>query len=809
MKRIRKNNSGMALVSVIVVIGFIAALVSIVLATTLVNFKMRIVNERSKDTFYSAEQALDEINIGLQRFMSDSMSEAYIEVLESNTEYSITDSMSEDQKEEIKKKRNELLRVRFYEGLWEKLGYGDHRDQYDVEILDSFLKDSTRWHGDEEDGYGAILLATDAEDDTLETKVGKMITYQEEGVVLKDLKVYYKDAAGFVSVIKTDIRMDYPGFSFDRSTEIPEIVYYSFIADEQATIKCDTVNTEGKIYANQLTIDGCDVSSQAGDEIYIKYDLDLKANSSFTSAENTVLWAKNIIADSSSVSLDGTVNVANDVNLKGNSSSFVTKGSFTGFGNSTENSYKSSSILLNGIDSSIDVSKATSFVLGGHAFAGTSKSKKFTTNELDSDIRYSNNARVKLKDLDNTDVFMTESIAPKYNQMFYLVPANAIGVVKDTKESYYKKNPLTLNEYKAINTGVDPVRNVKIVENANDIDEIALDVSLSELSGNDLSSFVKTENDGSVKVNRVFVRTSDETSTGGALVYYYMDFDQDEAMARDYFSLYYSNNQEAADKFMDCYINQILVPDASASDLNIAGTYFEGSKDDEGYSKYYGINQSNSVKMTDLCNDKYETYKRNVYCENGSDIADTFEQDVEANRKAFINVVSETNFSLFVNTLLGDDFDDEGDGIYPIKDSAGNSVCSFEKAGTIIKVLNADGDQVALLCNDSSTIGSSLVTDTTCLIISKGNVELSSDFNGLIICHGKVNFEGASVNNICADPSAVKEALDLGFYKADTHEKVYLYKVIKDSSDFGGDGDDDLETKTLGEMISYENWTKY
>ena len=46
LKKNLKGNEGMALVTVIVAIGFVAALVSILLTTTLVNFKMKVVNER-------------------------------------------------------------------------------------------------------------------------------------------------------------------------------------------------------------------------------------------------------------------------------------------------------------------------------------------------------------------------------------------------------------------------------------------------------------------------------------------------------------------------------------------------------------------------------------------------------------------------------------------------------------------------------------------------------------------------------------------------------------------------------------------
>ena len=90
MKKLSGNNKGMTLVTVIVAIGFIATLVGILLMTTLVNFKMKSTNTRGKDTFYSAEQVLDEITVGLQRRVSDSLSSSYVEVLENYGEYDNT-----------------------------------------------------------------------------------------------------------------------------------------------------------------------------------------------------------------------------------------------------------------------------------------------------------------------------------------------------------------------------------------------------------------------------------------------------------------------------------------------------------------------------------------------------------------------------------------------------------------------------------------------------------------------------------------------------------------------------------------------
>jgi len=176
------NNKGASLITVIITIGFIAILAGTVMMTSLVNFKMKRVNVYAKDTFYSAEQVLDEINIGLQRYISDSLSVAYMDVMQNYSQYS------------VEKKRN-VMQTKYYENMWTKLEVGATGHQkYDVAILEGFLKNTTKWQepddGDGTQGYGGIVRAyeTDALGNKSLSMQGDMITY-DTGIVLKDLRV--------------------------------------------------------------------------------------------------------------------------------------------------------------------------------------------------------------------------------------------------------------------------------------------------------------------------------------------------------------------------------------------------------------------------------------------------------------------------------------------------------------------------------------------------------------------------------------------------------------------------------------------
>lgn len=62
----RKKNQGFSLLTVIVSVAFIGIMAMLVLYMALANFNMKVTDLKGKDSFYTAEQALEEIRTGLQ-----------------------------------------------------------------------------------------------------------------------------------------------------------------------------------------------------------------------------------------------------------------------------------------------------------------------------------------------------------------------------------------------------------------------------------------------------------------------------------------------------------------------------------------------------------------------------------------------------------------------------------------------------------------------------------------------------------------------------------------------------------------------
>ena len=89
---------------------------------------MKVTDLKGKDSFYTAEQAIEEIRVGLQEEVGDAMSEAYIEVLENYDQSENTQDETQDET------RQKLFRKIFYENLGKRvqkvLDDGDLKSKY-------------------------------------------------------------------------------------------------------------------------------------------------------------------------------------------------------------------------------------------------------------------------------------------------------------------------------------------------------------------------------------------------------------------------------------------------------------------------------------------------------------------------------------------------------------------------------------------------------------------------------------------------------------------------------------------------------
>ena len=733
------NNRGASLVTVIIVIGFIGILAGVVMMTSLINFKMKRVNVYAKDTFYSAEQVLDEINIGLQRYISDSISAAYTDVMQNYSEYSV-------------EKKRSVVQTNYYERMWDKLQAEGTNQKYDVSVLEGFLKDSTLWRGDADTGYGAIVRAIDADGDLSMT--GLMSTY-DTGIVLKDLRVYYKDSKGFVSVIQTDIRLTYPEMDFASTTALPDVASYGVIADNGlVTAGNGPIDMEGNFYVDSFASEGTNPESRKAinhtgeGKVVVKHDMMLK-NASFTNEETGTVWADGIETVGGSINLSGETLLADDLNVRGDKSVITLSGIYNGFGSSIKDADKSSAILINGTNSSLDLSGIEKITLAGHAYVGTKNNTEPEESEEE-----------ETEQVNANDVFTGESIAVKSNQLMYMIPAECIGVDSTTGKSVFNKNPLTTEEYQTIKNNPDRYT------------EVSLDVTVRKL-GSTLTDYI-TKINGVAQPEVVFVPTS-----GTPLVYYYMKFDNEEAANR-YFALYYNSNKETYDRYISSYVNLLKFPTtATVTRIKMAANGVYGDEENGYYMLPYTVEGAS----TQLADNQVQYQERfTALCtkltENYAELTGLSQAPDKNSQVLFENLVNPDELSAYIAGAGG---------------------------GATVE-LEGERGKVILTKEESM----SLIDPNVHLVISTGNVKIDvHNFTGTVFANGTVT-ASENVQSIKADPETVNAMLR--YYKEIGGQNVMVAQVLRDANDymFAIQDAEDTErtTTTMADLIVYENWKK-
>lgn len=205
--KVRINDKGSAIVSVIVVTAFITILATTILYTTGINYRVKANDYQNKQTFYKAEQALDELKAALVDDVSEAYAYAYSEVA---AEYS-------------------------------QLGAGERTAEYNrlfVEYLSKLWKDGAssrvKMAGDDEvkalKDYFKSKTGLDAEE-CLDYPEGT----EPDGTVAADYVVSYDDSLaskgqfiirnvhvkhaenGYITYIRTDIALNAPDYNWNAA----------------------------------------------------------------------------------------------------------------------------------------------------------------------------------------------------------------------------------------------------------------------------------------------------------------------------------------------------------------------------------------------------------------------------------------------------------------------------------------------------------------------------------------------------------------------------------------------------------------
>lgn len=823
------DDRGFSLFTVMIAVSFIGILGMLLLYIALANFQMKTTNLRGKDSFYTAERALEEIRIGLQEDVGNAMSKAYLTTMETYDEN--TQELSGDAS--LDELRQSSFRELFIKELAKTLqGTAEDENGYQGEEYYSMKK--LRGYVDLDDsadfdGSSESLVITNASG--TQPRMEKSVS---SGVLLKNLKVIYVDEKGRASVIETDIRLGVPKTQYPTPSTLPDLMNMIVVAD--GGIICEggagSNSIQGSIYAgnidkndsaltNILTDTSILLENNAsllvsnGDKLVCEGEIRVSNGGTFNCAREVTLWAQGVTLASANVSLLGKTYLSDDVTVEaGTGSNVKISGEYYGYGSPTSaknsnNSTKfdqwtdtalSSAIVVNGKNTTLDLSGVTKMMLAGRSYVGSTKVNGITRED-----------GTKLGNVNN-DVMTGESITVKGAQVAYLLPAKLLKAQDSgsTDSDTELHNPMDYDEYIT-----------KLADEQNgDIKSILnMNTPVEEWGGKNLSQIGV---DSAKPVTKVFYNNQSDNG----YVYFYLNFTDPQA-ASAFMTEYYQNNpavKENMDKYLSFYFpqnnNGIKINDTDSmlryvtngNVLTYDGETEKGelrTATDTTASSELTQEQINYQNMWYTLNRKmigsYDLLKTKVTDSDG-----VTHDETKSDRSVYDNLVNVKELVRFIQShttglKYGFDAGADNDNLTAILYHNGESV-SYQKSSEDTGIETVTGDNTELEITMD-------MADRLRLVVCTGDVRIKSNvhFQGIIMAKGKITLEdGASLTSAPLEAAKVFQALNSQvsdsskalFWEGDRY--VLGNTTATEDTTSGKISD----TYDISQSIVYENWKK-
>ena len=812
-----KQNKGFSLITVIIAVSFIGILGLLVLYMALSNFQMKITDLKGKDSFYTAERAIEEIRVGLQEDVGNSMSEAYIKVLE-------TYDKDENLKDVVldKQRQNDFVNE-FIKKLANRLEKDSDQSKYDLDYLKKYL--------DMKINENETLIVT-----TPSNKEPVMTKDNKNGILLKNLKVIYVDPKGYASVIETDIRLGIPKVQFPTPSTLPDLMNMIVVAGKGIICEGGNTTISGSIYSgilqdiNDNTIleknpytsiwvkSGANLDIQSGDKIVSAGEIYMEPNASFTSEAGVTLWAQGVKLSSAQVNLLGTTYLSDDLTIESGSGSRVTvQGEYYGYGypesaRSSLNNYMydnqekrwsdtalSSSIVINGKNTTLDLSGVRKIMLAGRSYIGTSK------------VSNSN------------DIMMGESITVKGTQLAYLLPPELIDASKLKNPEMEIKNPMSVSDYE--NSGLIQMNSIPL----------KMDEEVPELGNKSLNEIGI---DSKKPVQKVFYNNNADER----YVYFYLNF-KDSKASSDFMYDYYMNNSTVKtnlDKYLSFYFSGtnsgIQVKDMKnyiryVTNGNVL-SYEGGEATENGTTAKGNMAVATSPEVSQALLQEQTNYQNMWYALNRKMITsvDLLNKEVkdsdglahnekeDTDRNVFDNMVNEKEMVQFLQEKhpesLKEEFTaDEDDGLQAIMVHNGKF--------STFQIKNDDGttSETKVSGKDEPLKITSAMADKLRLVVCTGDVIIDQGvhFQGIIMAKGRITLgAGASLESAPLEAARVFQA-QMNKTEGENKKispKSFFWEGDKyvlgntNTSDETTDTGRVSDTYDLADCVTYENWRK-
>lgn len=878
----KRDDRGSAIVIVIIAMALIGIMATTILWAAYLNYRIKINDLKVKNSFYSAETVVEQIQAGVKKNVSEAINEAYQEVV-SNWDALGTDS-----------NRESYFITAYIAAVETKFGTTPtgSPNRYDKDMLKSFV-DSEWWdEGDpNNDGY---IVNKPWDDAVAEFKAANAVNGYGS-MSLKNICIEYYDTNGYLSIINTDIAIDVPKLRFTQAGTIDRLYPYVLVGDEGIEMKGNTVAVNGSIYGgvNNKMEGGIQIAQNSHvlieDASYVISggDIVVGNNPVFTSMINqdaeliirnvtqdskgfrTNVYANGLALNGSHLDVTGRLYIANDLILSGKGSNVSLTGQYYGYGNTNGTTHQeeapktdeddniildsdgkvvkelqnvnpanySSAIVINGKNSTVDLTGLTTLQLAGRAYVSLSK-----TDEKDNGMPH---------------VLMGESISVKSNQIAYLVPPECVGTLNG--KSVIGQNPVSiktwtemlnsLSEYQQSGTGgsaeaggagdeedtdfriVDASREATKLGGAKLITFGIPDIKASDLSGVNLADTVAvvTALNQKAIVNGSGVRFLYKPEKEQVYLYLVMDKDN----AERYFTQYYNvnSNKTSLDNYFNQYVSggirlkgnvqgytvvgnsMVSVTDAGNGDAVMTSpegqnlvrllssvTPAGGDEDQEGDGN---LPAGEPDDYQEVSNNVEQTAVDENDLKEPSEIIASYENLT----RNLLEEDSGTEENVFENLIRLDTNPSDPEGVIGLKDY-------LDSNGHKVEFTTNDAvNPLKAVLVDSTQLGSAYkVSDSKLrLVIAIGDVEVTRDFQGLIIASGKITVsDNATIKKDGEGVYAVLQAKSE--VTGDTNVPA---NALYNGSGMLKNGYEDADVDELGnininysEIVRYENWIK-
>lgn len=764
VKKFLKDKGGAAIVYVVVAAAIIILLGAATTTTAYVNLKATQVEKNSENNFYNADAIMNLITAGFERDMSVAYDAAVTTFMADPTMKNLT-------AEEQHQRFSEL----FFQNLFAQgltLADSENRDfanvYYDLEHIQNYIRFSLATSAVNRDDLRYTITAVNG---------GNYIDKIEKGYILRNLHVTYESDTGYFDEITTDVKITAPKPPIQTPDDSFSTIMLFDQGIEVESTKGVVVRADAWVGANNngnalLLQESSSLEIMSPKEAILKGEIKTIQNNRLTLRSSHTTggaedWANKIYTEninlgkSTVASIVGQIYVVDDLEVNGSNTDVTLKGDYWGYSNGNTKASDSSSININGANTTLDITGLESLSLAGSSY--------IDVHTVDSGAYEKNDG----------ELAMGEAFSVKSNQVAYLVDDKeftTIGAPAYNKVRNFVSNPMSETQYGAMMSG----------KNWTDIQNAILTAPLSY--GKSYKDF------GAKAVKRVF--RQDGTVT------LYLEF-KDAASASTFFKTVYAGNGLMSQRLRAYAAEYISLLEVNPSTLLYVSEnyidpsvalYTEAKIFNDGFN--YSKNHVDKTAMQNLCNNINETYFGNKETKSiGLKDMNTFAQIVDVSGlKTFINTATTAKTDAHTNTKI-------------------TTISTNDISGVI---LQGSTDAKAILINNEGK-APYVIEGGSGVIICTGDLIIKGDWMGAILCGGRTYCTGGSKEvpiNITYDSKTIADTLSLYYVtgKNDADRKAHgvmqvlnAYKQyeVNDATKGEGTSDDRINTN-----LTFTNWDR-